>query len=202
MAFTYDPIWKKITPEISKEIIAFWTEENALPKTEKPEVRAQQAVVAMRDEEGKIAAVCTAVVRVTPRLRQPLYYYRTFCSPKHRGNHTVQSMVEEAKKVLHAYNKDLQPPEAIGVMVELENSQLVSQYVQAQHKATNFTFVGYSQREFPIFVHYFDGFALQPPAALPKRPMAQRQGQRQGPNQAQGQQRRRPPQADGGGQAN
>ncbi len=178
MTFTFDAIWKKISPELSQEIIEFWSAENALPKTEKPELRAQQAVIAMRDENGKIAAVCTSVVRVTPRLRQPLYFYRTFCAVEHRGHHTVQAMVQEAKKVLAAYNQNLQPPEAIGVMVELENSQLVSQYGKAHHVATNFTFVGYSMREHPIFVYYFEDVNLQPPAPLQQRPVAKGQRRR------------------------
>jgi hypothetical protein len=174
MTFKYDAIWKKITPELTQEIIDFWTEENALPKSEAPEARAQQAVIAMRDEEGKIAAVCTSVIRVLPRLRQPMYYYRTFCAKNHRGHHTVQSMVNEAKIVLQEFNKTMQPPEAIGVMCELENNQLVSQYTQAYHKATDFTFIGYSQRQFPIFVHYFADFNLLPPAPLPTRQPQQR----------------------------
>jgi hypothetical protein len=180
MEFQYQPVWKKITPELIQEIIAFWTAENALPKHEKPEARAQQAVVVMRDTEGKLAAVCTATVRITPRLRQPLYYYRTFCAKAYRGHHTVQPMVQQAKQTLLAYNQGLQPPEAIGLMLELESSQLVSQYVQAHHAATDFTFVGYSQREFPIFVHYFAGFNLQPPAALPRRPVQRRAAPVQG----------------------
>ena len=49
MTFTFDAVWKKITPQLSQEIIEFWAAENALPKTEKPELRAQQAVIAMRD---------------------------------------------------------------------------------------------------------------------------------------------------------
>lgn len=173
MEFTYQPVWKKITPELTQEIIAFWTAEDALPKQEKPEARAQQAVVVMRDPEGNMAAVCTATVRITPRLRQPLYYYRTFCAKAYRGHHTVQPMVNHAKQTLLAYNQNLQPPEAIGVMLELESGQLVSQYVQAHHEGTDFTFVGYSQRELPLFVYYFAGFNLQPPAPVRQRPMQQ-----------------------------
>lgn len=173
MKFTYENIWNKVTAELAQEIIAFWTNEKALPKDSKPEARAQQAVIAMRDQKGNIAAICTAILTSTPRLRQPLYYYRTYCAEKYRGNHTVQAMVEHAKSALFNYNESLTKPEAIGIMVELENNILASQYVQARHSATNFSFAGYSQRDLPIFVYYFEGYTLQKPTPLQKQPRKQ-----------------------------
>ena len=173
MTFTYENVWKNTTPELTQEIIAFWTEEKALPKDSKPEARAQQTVIIMRDKDGKIAAICTAILSLTSRLRQPLYYYRTYCAEKYRGNRTVQTMVEQAKKSLFNYNEKLEKPEAIGIMVELESKILATQYVQARHAATNFTFAGYSQRGLPIFVYYFEGYTLQKPTPLQKQAQQQ-----------------------------
>ena len=173
MKFTYENIWKEITTELSQEIIAFWTDEKALPKDSKPEARAKQAVIAMRDKDGNIAAICTAILTSNSRLRQPLYYYRTYCAEKYRGHHTVQAMAEQAKIALFNYNEKLDKPEAIGIMVELENKILATQYVQARHTATNFSFAGYSQRNLPIFVYYFEGYTLQQPTPLQRQPQKQ-----------------------------
>ena len=166
MPYQYNNVWKQITPELSTELAAFWKSENALPANENAEIRAQQAVVVMRDEQGTIAAVSTAILKVVPRLRQKLYYYRTFCAVPHRGNHTVQAMAQEAKKALHEYNQKQSPAEAIGILVELESNQLSSQYNYAYHAATDFGFIGYSQRDLPLFAHYFPGAILQPPIVL------------------------------------
>ena len=173
MIFTFDPIWKKITAELSQEIIEFWTAENALPKTEKPEQRAQQAVIAMRDEQGQLAAVCTAVIRVTPRLRQPLYYYRTFCAEKFRGKNTSIPMMQASQKALLNYNLGLEKPEAIGIFIEIENQMIAGHYNKAFWPQTGFSFIGYSPRGLILRAYYFPDFALMKPAPLRQRQLAQ-----------------------------
>jgi hypothetical protein len=169
MTFTYEDIWQKITPELAQEIIAFWTEEKALPKVEKPEDRAQQAVIAMRDEQGKIAAVSTAVNRVSPRLRQPLYYYRTFCAEKYRGKNTSIPMMKASQQALLDYNLKLAKPESIGILIEIENNLIASHYNEAFWPPTGFSFIGYSQRGLVLRAYYFPGFLLMKPAALQKQ---------------------------------
>lgn len=162
--YRYESVWKSITPEIKQEIIAFWSAEGALPAHENPELRAQQAVVLMRSQDGTIAAVCTCGLRIIPRLRQPLYYYRTFCAQKHRGNHTIVAMLMVAKSTLYEYNKKLNSPESIGIFIELESAQLAKRPLPAYHAQTEFGFLGYSQNQHPIYVHYFHDFQLKPPS--------------------------------------
>lgn len=173
MTFKFDAVWKKITPQLSQEIIEFWAAENALPKTEKPELRAQQALIVMRDEQGKLAAVCTAVLRVTPRLRQPLYYYRTFCAEKYRGKNTSIQMMQASQKTLLDYNLGLEKPEAIGIFIEIENQMIDGHYNAAFWPQTGFSFIGYSPRGLTLRAHYFPGFVLMKPAPLRQRPVAQ-----------------------------
>lgn len=170
MSFTYDAIWKKVTPELARELIEFWTEEKALPKAGNPELRAQQAVVAMRDEQGKIAAVSTAMVRVIPRLRQPLYYYRTFCAEKHRGGNTSIPMMKASQQALLDYNLGLEKPESIGVLIEIENKMIAEHYNEAFWPQTGFSFIGYSPRGLILRAYYFPGFVLMKPAPPRKQP--------------------------------
>jgi hypothetical protein len=173
MTFTYDDIWQKITPELAQEIIAFWAEEKALPKDSKPEARAQQAVIAMRDEQGKLCAVSTAVVRVIPRLRQPMYYYRTFCAEKCRNNSTSIPMMKASQQALLDYNLKLEKPESIGVLIEIENNMIATHYNEAYWWQTGFSFIGYSQRGLILRAYYFPGFVLMKPAPIRKQ---QKQG--------------------------
>ncbi len=171
MAYEYQNVWKHITPELAEEITAFWIAEKALPKSAKPDARAQQVVVVMRDDQGAIAAVSSAVARVVPRLRQVLYYYRTFCGAAHRGNKTSIPMMQATQKALMEYNLGLPKPEAIGVIIEIENTMIAGHYTEAFWPQTGFSFIGYSPRGLPLRVHYFPGFKLQPPVrmAAPRR---------------------------------
>ena len=169
MTFKYENVFGKITPELAQEIIAFWTEEKALPKDAKPERRAQQAVIAMRDEQGKIAAVSTAVIRVIPRLRQPMYYYRTFCAEQYRGKNTSIPMMKASQQALLDYNLALENPSAIGILIEIENNMIAEHYNEAFWPQTGFSFIGYSQRGLILRAYYFPGFVLMKPAPIRKQ---------------------------------
>ena len=52
MAYQYQNVWKQVTPALAEEITAFWIAEKALPRNAKPDARAQQVVVVMRDDDG------------------------------------------------------------------------------------------------------------------------------------------------------
>ena len=175
MAYEYQNVWKHITPELAEEITAFWIAEKALPKSAKPDARAQQVVVVMRDDGGAIAAVSSALPRVVPRLRQVLYYYRTFCGAAHRGNKTSTPMMQATQKALLEYNLGLPKPEAIGVIIEIENAMIAGHYTEAFWPQTGFSFIGYSPRGLQLRVSYFEGATLQAPSPV-RRPAAAAQG--------------------------
>ena len=70
------PAWKQVTPELADELVAFWLENQALGDEASARQRTEQASCVARDENGKLQGVSTGVIRVLPRLRQPMYYYR------------------------------------------------------------------------------------------------------------------------------
>lgn len=160
--YRYQNVWRAVDDALCAEIQAFWAAENALPGDEDSATRARQAVVLMRDADGAVAAVSTAVVKRIPRLQQPLYYYRTYCAEKHRGRRTMLDMLEHCRQALNTYNSALNPPEAIGMLIELESPMLAGRYDEAQNTETGFCFIGRSPRGFNLFVRYFPGFKLQP----------------------------------------
>lgn len=189
MAYQYQNVWKQVTPALAEEITAFWIAEKALPRNAKPDARAQQVVVVMRDDDGSIAAVSSAVPRVVPRLRQVLYYYRTFCAEKHRRNNTSIPIMQATQNALRDYNLGLAKPEAIGIIIEIESTYINQRYPEAFWPATMFSFIGYSPRGLPLRVHYFTDFKLQPPARITRTQGAP--GSRAG-TRAPTRQRRRP----------
>jgi hypothetical protein len=164
MPYQYQTVWKAVSQELAAEITAFWRQEKALPKGADPDGRAQQVVVVMRDADGAIAALSSAVPGVVPRLRQVLYSYRTLCAAGHRGNHTGFAMLQSSQNALLEYNQGLSKPEAIGIYMEIENRMIADHYNEAFWPRTGFSFIGYSPRGLVLRAYYFPGFKLQPPA--------------------------------------
>ena len=166
--FDIIPVWKHVTPELSAELIDLWGRSKAIPDPNNAAIRARQAVCIARDASGAICGVGTAFVRVLPRLRQPMYYYRQFFAPEFRGQKQAIPFLNRARQVLQDYNAGLANPESLGVLLELENQQLAARDTRAYEPAADSTFIGYSPRGLHLRVSYFDDARLLPPV-LPKR---------------------------------
>jgi len=167
-----DTVWKDITPALLAELVDLWRSTHAIPDPVRAAQRARQAVCVARDETGAICGVGTAVVRVPPRLRQPVYYYRQFFAPHVRGRKLAVPFFNRARQVLREYNAGLAEPESLGVMLELENRQLAAHYTRAWEPSAESAFIGYSPRGLPLRVSWFEDARLMPPVVLRRRPRA------------------------------
>ena len=164
------PAWKQVTPELADELVAFWLENQALGDEASARQRTEQAICVARDENGKLQGVSTGVIRVLPRLRQPMYYYRQYFSREMRGRSQLLPFYLQSKQVLQDYNAALKPAESIGILLELGNGKLAAAYAHAYEKAFDVTFIGYSPRGLELRVSYFENAVLLPP--VPVRPAA------------------------------
>jgi hypothetical protein len=162
ISFETVPVWKKVTAELSAELIDLWGRSQAIPDPDQAVRRARQAVCVARDQSGAVCGVGTAVIRVLPRLRQPLYYYRQFFAPELRGQKQAVPFFNEARGLLEEYNDSLVEPESLGMLLELENQQLVARYERAHEPAADSTFIGYSPRGLQLRVSYFKNARLLP----------------------------------------
>lgn len=169
--FAIVPVWRQVGPDLRDELVAFWQRNAAIPDPAKAAARAAQAVCIGRDEDGAICAVGTAVVSVLPRMRQPMYFYRQFFAPGLRGQRRGIPFLNEARRVLEAYNATLPVPEALGVLLELENQQVAANHTRAYEPHADSTFIGYSPRGFQLRVSYFADARLQPPRPVRKVPV-------------------------------
>ena len=165
-------VWKKVTPVLGEELMAFWRDNNAIADDAMAAARAMQAVSIARDEAGTLCGVGTAVIKVLPRLRQPMYYYRQFFAKPMRGRSQLIPFYQHARQVLQEYNASLDKPESLGVLIETENSKLSSAYNHAHEPSFDATFIGYSPRGTHMYVSYFDGAVLMPPAPIRAPAMA------------------------------
>lgn len=160
------PVWKQVTPELAQELIVFWRENKAIGDDAVAAARASQAVCIARDGMGAICGAGTAVIKVLPRLRQPMYYYRQYFAKSMRGRSQLVPFYLQARQALQTYNTSLDRPESLGVLIETENSKLSSAYNHAYEPSFAATFIGYSPRGCPLYVSYFDGAVLLSPVPI------------------------------------
>lgn len=169
------PVWKQVTPELAQELMAFWQANQAIVEPAAAATRALQAVCIARDEAGALVGIATAVVKILPRLRQPMYYYRQYFAKGLRGHRQELPFYLRAKQVLQDYNASLAQPESLGILLEIENSKIAAAYKRAYEPAFDATFIGYSPRGLQLRVSYFDGAELLAPSPL-RRPAAAAHG--------------------------
>ena len=173
-SFDIVPVWKNVDADLSAELIELWRRSGAIMDPAKAAVRAAQAVCIARDAHGAVCGVGTAVIRVLPRLRQPMYFYRQFFAPEFRGRRQTVSFFVHARQVLEAGNAALAAPESLGVLVELENPQLAARYTLAHESRGGTTFIGYSPQGLQLRVFYFENAQLLPPVMTMRRLITRR----------------------------
>ena len=155
------PVWKAIDAELGRELVELWGRTRAISDAFTAASRSSQAVCIGRDAEGTIRAVGTAMLRVLPRLQEPLYYYRQYFDPRLRGQGQAVAFYNRARAVLADYNAALPVPESLGVLLEVENAGLAAHYTLAHIAEADATFIGYSPRGLQLRVSYFEGARLQ-----------------------------------------
>ncbi len=166
MKATFHPVWKQVTPELAQEIVAFWKQHNAIGDQAVANARAEQAVCVARDDAGQLCGVGTAIVKVLPRLRQPMYYYRQFFAKALRGQHQELAFYQACKQVLQTYNQSLAQAEGLGILLEIENAKIAAAYKQAVVPGFDAVFLGYSPRGMQLRASYFNNAVLLPPVRL------------------------------------
>ena len=166
MKVDFLPVWKQVTPELAQELMAFWQAHKAVVEPGAAATRALQAVCIARDEAGALCGVATAVVKVLPRLRQPMYYYRQFFAPALRGQGQELAFFRFAKRILQDHNAAPAQAESLGILLEIENPKIAAAYRRAHEPGFDATFIGYSPRGLQLRVSYFDDAQLLLPAPV------------------------------------
>jgi hypothetical protein len=160
------PVWKEITPELEAELVEFWLSNKVIADEQRAVERAKWVVCLARSEQGAIIGVSTALPRVVPRLRQPMYVYRNLIVADFRNEQLAAAFLDKTRQVLQAYNLALPEPRCLGIMIA--NPGLAAHRNEAQWQEGP-TFIGYSPRGLPLRVWYFDGARLFAPAPLRQR---------------------------------
>ena len=166
MKVEFIPVWKQVTPELADELLAFWKDNNAIADDAAAKQRVPEVVCVARDENGALCGVGTAVIKVLPRLRQPMYYYRQFFAKGLRGQHQELAFYQRCKQVLQDYNRGLGQAESLGILLEIENAKIAAAYKRTIEPGFEAVFIGYSPRGLQLRASYFDNAVLLPPAPV------------------------------------
>lgn len=165
------PVWKRVTPELSSELIALWARNRALPDPTKAAERASQAVAVGRDtDSGAIWGVGTAVLGIVPSFGQPTYLYRQFFDVGVRGLKQTMPFLQCIRETLEAYNASLPKPESVGVMIELQNDEMAQRYRDMYEEDARAHFIGWSPRGRQLRMMYFKGAKIMlAPDVVPRQ---------------------------------
>ena len=159
-------VWKQVSPALEQELVDFWREQKAIPNEDEARQRAHQAICVLRDDGGALCGVATAIVKVLPRLRQPMYYFRIYIARAQRGRDVFLPMVRQSRQALEEYTRGQEHPESLGLLFEIENGKLPKAYPRAYEPTFDATFIGYSPQGKKLFVSYFADAMLQTPAQI------------------------------------
>ena len=149
--------------EDAERLVRFWLDEQALPTEADARKRLGEVVLHAQDRDGGIAAVCTAVPMILPRLGEPMYYYRAMTGREWRSTALVKILLMRGMVVLEKYAVANAYP-CIGIVLELENQGFAKfQHGLAEWRAAEkrgFVYIGKSRDGYDLRINYFPGARL------------------------------------------
>jgi hypothetical protein len=143
-------------------LLRFWSEEKAFADIADARRRLREVVLYARDRDGEVAAVCTAVPMILPRLGEPMYYYRCLIGQAWRSTQLVMAMLRRACVVLEDYAVAQAYP-CIGIVLELENDAFgksLDSPVWPNPEQRGFVYIGKSRHGLDLRIAYFRGSRL------------------------------------------
>jgi hypothetical protein len=151
--YEYIADWQALDPAEGEAIGEFWRREGALTEEAHIKARLPQVVMHVRDN-GRVAAISTAIAMTPPQFGQPVYYFRMFVGKEWRTTSLIKRLAVRATKVLEDYAAAHDFP-CIGVMLELEGARFKDKWRMPIWNYAKFIYVGRSQRGLETRVYYF-----------------------------------------------
>lgn len=161
MEHTITAVWQKIDEALETELVEFWLAEKVLATEGPARTLAKTVVCVGRNDAGKIVGVCSVAERVLPRLRERLYYYRSYVTKTERRSGLALNLLLAAKTTLFEFETAKAKPRCVGILIEVASPVLNKTLGQAVWTRSGFSFIGYSPRGFDLRVWYFEGVRLQ-----------------------------------------
>ncbi|KPA09133.1 hypothetical protein MHK_010664 [Candidatus Magnetomorum sp. HK-1] len=155
--FIIENVWKKITPDVQKQVILFW-ENNSVPLTQnEAETRSQEIVFIAKNLKDDIIAVCSVKRIFIKNMNNYFYYFRTMVDPLYRRLGIAVRFTLETRNFFNQQFIDGKDRSCIGMYIVAESELLNLNIRQAVWPRTGFVFVGFNQKGQQMRVFYFQG---------------------------------------------
>lgn len=161
--FTYVLDWPRPEAENADAVRRFWLREGAFAEEAAAAARVKQLLMHALTSTGEVAGACTTVATRSPRLGQPMYYWRAFIGKAWRSTPLVMSLLKRSCAYLEEHARTHDFP-CVGILLELENARFRDKGRLAVWGHPHFAYIGRSQRGFDLRVLYFRGARLKPAA--------------------------------------
>ncbi|MDF1821113.1 MAG: hypothetical protein P1U64_06065 [Alcanivoracaceae bacterium] len=144
---------------LRSEILSFWEKEGAIP-AQVAQSRVGQVYLLVRDPDGAICGLLTALVKRAPLINQPVHYFRVFVAAASREHDLAATMVKELRDDLLARHGRGEVTDSVGIFTEVENEYVARYRNEAIWASTRFVFIGMNERNQQCRVIYFPGATL------------------------------------------
>lgn len=152
-------VWGRMSPELIREVINFWSDNSMLKPGFSHDERAKQVVLIIRNQEqNKIVGVSTAAMVTFKQLNSNNFYlYRSIILPRYRHPGLTSKVIVETRDFLEAFSKHDSINKCIGMLTFVENPRINQFRREAIWPASKMAFIGVDKEGRQIRVYYFKG---------------------------------------------
>lgn len=141
MDYRIDFVFQNLTDELKKEVTTFWLREGALTEGE-AEKRIQQVSLIARNNDDQIIGVSTIFQQLYEPIGKVFFYFRGFVKMEYRREGIILDFLKISQKELnHRFNQGLDKG-VIGILIKIQNPDLMKGLYQAVLPRTGFVYVG------------------------------------------------------------
>jgi hypothetical protein len=145
------------------DVLRLWMSEGVVPEDEARR-RVGEVQLVGTDREAGVVGVSTVYLQRNPRLRMPLWHYRTYVARAHRESNLAGRLLFANRDLLEQRFISGADRRAAGMIFQLQNEGLKRHFNRTLMPA-DFTFIGETQQGDHVRVHYFPGARVPKPDA-------------------------------------
>jgi hypothetical protein len=146
-------VYQKTTPDLRREIIAFWQLNNAIPDLREADRRVHEVVCLIRNPADVIVGVSSVYTARAGNPPASYYFYRMFIQPGDR----IYGMMRLVPIRTRDFLRDEMPePKPCGLVIITENPKLMCKGMRRTFARHGFEFVGKDQGGLDVWIFRFE----------------------------------------------
>lgn len=158
MTLNIENVWRRSTPALREEILAFWESNKLLPPGTDAAERAAEAVLLVRDGSGAIAGLTTAgIVQFKQLNSNNFFLFRSVILPGFRVPGLISRLIVQTRDFLEEFAATMKENRCIGMLTFVENPMLIRHRTEAVWPASKMVYIGSDPKGRHIRVYYFRG---------------------------------------------